>query len=273
MREFGYVEGRNVVYDRRGLEGRYDRSEEIVADVVRLKPDVILIFSQGIVERSLKVAAGVPIVMHASAAVVEMGLVRSLARPGGTITGLLVDVDVGVESKRLELLREIIPKVKRVTFLGSDISWDHPTGKQVRVVAQRMGIDLSRPGISAADFDAAYPRIERDRPEAVFVPTGPLSFVHREKIGQFVVANRIPCVCAHPEIAELGCLMSYGVNTIDLMRRTADYVAKILDGAKPADLPIEQPSKFDLVINMKSAKALGLKIPQSMLLRADRVIE
>jgi putative ABC transport system substrate-binding protein len=273
LRDLGYVDGRNLVLDVRTLEGRPERIEEVVADVVRLKPDVIFASSQNIVERSLKLTADVPIVMLAAGAVVETGLVQSLARPGGTITGLLVDVDVGVEAKRLEMLREIMPKVRRVAYLGPQIAWGSAWLNHVSAAAQRLGLDFFNAGYKGGDFDGAAALLARDRPEAVFVPTGPSSYAHREQIGRFVVANRIACVSAHSEIAEHGCLMSYGVNTNDLLRRAAGYVAKILEGAKPGDLPIEQPTTFELVINAKTAKALGLTIPQSILLRADRVIE
>lgn len=275
LRDLGYVDGRNLIMDIRTLEGKRELMEEVAADIVRLKADVIVVPSQVLAGRALKVTAGVPIVMHAAGALVESGLVQSLARPGGTITGLLVDVDIGVEAKRLELLREVIPKVRRVTFLGTEGAWDGPWGKHVLAAAKRLGLELSHAGKEGtrADYDTAFARLARERPDAIFVPTGPTSYAHRQQIGHFVVANRIPCTSAHSEIVENGCLMSYGVSTDDLMRRTADYVAKILKGAKPGDLPIEQPTTFELVINMKTAKALGIKIPQSILLRADRVIE
>lgn len=275
LRDLGYVEGRNLILDMRTLEGRFERSEEVVSDIVHRKPDVIVSMSTAVVERSLKVTAGVPIVTHAGGGIVESGLVRSLARPGGTITGLLVDVDVGVEAKRLELLLEVMPKARRVTYLGPQFMWDGPFGKHVLAAAQGLGLDLSHTGQGSADadYDAAFALIKREQPDVVFVPFGAVSYAHRQQIGRFVVANRIPCICGQSVIVEYGCLMSYGMSTDDLMRRTADYVVKILEGTKPGDLPIEQPTRFELVINMKTANALGIKIPQSILLRADRVIE
>jgi putative ABC transport system substrate-binding protein len=273
LRDLGFVEGRNLVLDIRTLEGKPERIEEVVADVVRLKPSVIFAPAQGIVERSLKLTAGVPIAMLAAGAIVERKLVQSLARPGGMITGLVVDVDTGVEAKRLQLLGEIVPGLRRVAYLGPHEWWGHPAATQVQSAAQRIGLTLFNAGYKGGDFQTASLLIEQDRPDAVFVPTGPSSYALRERIGRFVVANRLPCAAAHSEIAEHGCLISYGVDTNDLMRRGAGYVAKILNGAKPGDLPIEQPSKFSFVINMKSARAIGVKIPQPLLLRADRVIE
>ena len=277
LRELGYVEGRNLILDVRTLEGRLDRSEELVGDIARLKPNVIFNASAFSAARSLKEAAGIPIVTHAGSAkqIIDLGLIKSLARPGGNVTGLLADVDASAEAKRLELLREITPKARRVIYLGAQVSWDSDPGKQVQAAAQRLGFSLSHVGTGsyAADYAAAFAQIERDRPDALFVPTGGPSYAHRREIGQFVVANRIPCISAQSVITEHGCLISYGMSTDRLMRRTAEYVVKILEGAKPADLPFEQPTTFELVINMKTARMLDIKVPRTIVLRADRVIE
>ena len=273
LRELGYVEGRNLVLDLRSLEGRYERAPELLADVVRLKPDVIFSATQVILERWPGATGNVPVVTLASWSIVETGLAKSLARPGGTITGQLYDIESGIEAKRLELLRELVPQAKRVAFLAHSVTWDDPAGKQVRAAAQRLGVTLVNAAYRGTDIQAAFAAIEREAPDAVFVAAGPMNYGNRQKISDFVSARRLPCTAGIREIAEYGCLMSYGVDVADMMRRAAGSVAKILAGAKPGDLPIEQPTKFDFVINAKAARAIGITIPQSMLLRANRVIE
>jgi putative ABC transport system substrate-binding protein len=273
--ELGYVEGQNLELDVRTLEGRFERSAEVIADVVRLKPDVIILPALHIATRSRDASAGVPIVLLTGGGVLESGLVRSLARPGGTVTGIITDVDGGVEAKRLEMLREVMPNVRRIAYLGSQRAWESPWGQAVLTAGRRLGLSISPTvnGDTSLDYEEAFAAIDRERPDAVFVPTGGVSYGLREKIGRFVSEKRLPCTAAYAETVEYGCLMAYGINEKDVLRRAADYVAKILQGAKPGDLPMEQPKTFELVINIKAAKALGLAIPQTILLRADRVIE
>ena len=273
LRDLGYVEGRNLILDIRTLGGRYERTPEILGDIVRLRPDVIFSSSQIVVERHLKAAAGIPMVTVASWSLVETGMAQSLARPGGTVTGFIMDVDAGVEAKRIELLRETIPGARRVAYLGHPLAWESALGKRVLEAAGKLGISLFHVSYTGTDLDAAFASIEREASDAVFVPFGSTSFANRQRIGQFVSAKRLPCIAAYREIVEHGCLMSYGVDVNDVHRRAAGYVAKILEGAKPGELPIEQPTRFELVVNMRQAKALGLRIPQSIMLRADRVIE
>ena len=273
LRDLGYVEGRNLVLDFRTLEGRSERIPEVLAEIVRFKPDVIFSSTQVVVERHLQAAAGIPIVTLASWSLVQPGIAQSLARPGGTVTGFIMDVDSAVEAKRLELLREAIPGIKRIAYLGPAGAFDSPAGKSVIGAAQRLGLTLFHAAYIGLDIQAAFAIIDRERPDAVFIPLGASSFGHRQRFGQFVSAKRMPCMAGFKEIVEHGCLMSYGTDNSDVLRRAAGYVAKILEGAKPGELPIQQPTKFELVINLKEAKALGLKIPQSILLRADSVIE
>jgi len=273
LRDLGYVEGRNLVLDFYTLEGRNERIPEVVANIVRSKADVIFTGSQIVVERYLKETASIPVVTAATWSLVQPGVVQSLARPGGTVTGIIFDVDVGVEAKRMELLREVMPHVNRVAYLGTLAIWESPAGKSVIDAARRLGVTLVHAAYVGSDIQAAAAIIESEAPDAVFVPAGATSYGNRQRIGQFVSGKRLPCIAGFKEIIEYGCLMSYGVDTNDLMRRAAGYVAKILEGAKPGELPILQPTKFELIINLKEAKALGLKIPQTVLLRADRVIE
>ena len=271
--ELGYVEGRNLLLDFYTLEGHYERIPEVLADIVRSKADVIFTAIQVVVEQHLQATAGIPVVTLATWSFVGTSAAQSLARPGGSVTGFIMDVDVGVEAKRLELLREAVPRVKRVAYLGVPLYWESPAGKNVRDAAQRLGLILFHASYTGADVQAASAVIERDAPDAVIVPAGAISFGNRQRIGEFVSARRLPCIAGFKEIVEFGCLMSYGVDASEILRNAAGYVAKILEGAKPGDLPIQQPTKFELVINMKTAKALGIKIPQSILIRADRVIE
>ncbi len=273
LRDLGYIDGRNLVLDFHTLEGRYERIPEVLIDIVRFKPDVIFTGTQIVVERYLQATAGIPIVTLASWSLVQRGVVQSFARPGGTVTGFIFDVDSGVEAKRLELLREAIPGIKRVAYLGSSVSWESPAGQRVVDAAQRLGLSLVHAAYTGSDIRAGLAIIEKESPDAVFAPLATESFVNRQRIGQFVSARRLPCIAPFKEVVEYGCLMSYGVDVNDIVRRAAGYVAKILEGAKPGELPIQQPTKFELVINLKEAKALGLKIPHSILLRADSVIE
>ena len=273
LRGLGYVEGRNLVIDFRSLEGRYERAPEILADIVRSKPDVIFTGTQVIVERHLPATAGVPVVTMATWSLVETGVVKSLSRPGGTVTGFILDVDLRLETKRLELIRDAIPSVKRIAFLGVSVIWESPATREILLAAERLGISMVHVPYTGADVQAAAGLIEREAPDAIFVPAGATTFGNRQRIGEFVSARRIPCIAPYKELAEHGCLMSYGVDINELSRAAAGYVAKILAGAKPADMPIQQATKFELVINLKQAKALGLTLPQPLLLRADRIIE
>ena len=273
MGELGYVEGRNLLLDFYTLEGRMERIPGILADIVRSKADVIYNVTQVVVEQHLQATAGIPVVTIPSWSIVGTGAVQSLARPSGSVTGFMMDVDMGVETKRLELLREAVPRVKRIAYLGTPFFWESPAGKSVRDAAQRMGLSFSHATYTGTDVQAASAVIEREAPDAVFVPTGTSSFANRQRIGELVSAKRLPCIAGFKEIVEFGCLMSYGVDVNEITHNAAGYVAKILEGAKPGDLPMQQPTKFEFVVNLKAAKALGLTIPQATLLRADRVIE
>ena len=220
------------------------------------------------------VTTTVPIVMPGGDPV-SAGLVQSLARPGGNITGLTSLVGPEIEAKRLQLVKEMLPGVSRVAYLGSreDKNWESPSGKSVRAAAQTLGVTLVLAEFSLHQYTDAFTRIRRARAEALFVARGATAYAYRDLIVDFATRTRLPSSFDFPEWVELGGLMSYGANPADNVRRAATYVDKILKGAKPADLPVEQPTKFELVINLKTAKALGLTIPQWMLLQADEVIQ
>jgi putative ABC transport system substrate-binding protein len=275
LRALGYVEGQNLNLERRSAEGRHERFGDIVAELVRLKVDVIVTVGDPLTGAAKAVTTTVPIVMATSIDPVGEGLVQSLARPGGNITGLTVSVGPEIEAKRLELLRAMLPGVSRVAYLASkeDNEWERPVGKSVRTAAQALGVTLVLAEFTPHQYADAFARIGRARSEALFVSrTGP-AYADRALIVDFTTRTRLPNIFAYRESVELGGLMSYGANVADVYRRAAGYVDKILKGAKPADLPVEQPTKFELVINLKTAKALGLTIPQSLLLRADQVID
>jgi putative ABC transport system substrate-binding protein len=249
LRALGYVEGQNLILERRSAEGRYERFGDIVAELVRLKADVIVTVADPMVRAAKAVTTTVPIVMATSGDPVGEGFVQSLARPGGNITGFTIRAGPEIGAKRLELLRDALPGVSRIAYFASkeDKEWEGPFGKSVRAAAQA---------------------------DALFVGTagGPV-YADRGLIVDFATRTRLPSTFPFREAVELGGLMSYGVSLTDVFRRAAGQVDKILKGAKPADLPIEQPTKFELVINLKTAKALGLTIPQSLLIRADEVVQ
>jgi putative tryptophan/tyrosine transport system substrate-binding protein len=275
LRALGYVEGGNLVLERRSAEGRFERFGGIVAELVRLKGDVIVTPGDPLSKVAKGITTIVPIVMASSANPVGEGLVESLARPGGNITGLTTSVGPEIEAKRLELMRAIVPGVSRIAYLGSreDKEWEGPRGQSVRTAAQAMGLTLVPAEFMPHQYTEAFSFISRTRSEAVIVSQSATAYADRALIVDLVSRARLPSIFYYRESVELGGLMSYGVNLADVWRRAASYVDKILKGAKPADLPIEQPTTFELVINLKTAKTLALTIPQPVMVRADRVIE
>ena len=276
LRALGYVEGQNLILERRSAEGRFERFGDIVAELVRLKVDVIAIGGGDPVALAAKgVTTTVPIVMATSNDPVGAGFVQSLARPGGNITGLTVQVGPEIAAKGLELLKAMLPGVSRVAYLANKEykDWESPNGKSVRTAAQALGVTLTLAEFSPHQYTDAFTLISRARAEALFVPRSAAAYADLALIVDFATRTRLPSSFVWREAVELGGLMSYGVNMADNFRRAADYVDKILKGAKTGDLPVEQPTKFELVINMKTAKALGVTIPQALLLRADEVIQ
>jgi ABC-type uncharacterized transport system substrate-binding protein len=273
MRERSYVEGQNFVLERRSLEGRLERAAGVVAELVSLKVDVIMTTIDPMTQEAKRVTTAVPIVMVGSSAPVEAGLVASLARPGGNVTGLTLDTGLEVEGKRLQLLRDALPGVSRVACIGDKLYWESGWGKSARAAARALGLTLLLAEYELNDYKGAFGFIDRERPDAIIAAYIPHNLVYRHLIVEFAAKKRLPGMYGVREFVDAGGLMSYGIDTREVYRRAATYVDKILKGAKPADLPVEQPTKFELVINMKTAKALGLTIPQSVLVRADEVIE
>jgi putative ABC transport system substrate-binding protein len=277
LSELGYTEGQNLLVDVRSAEGRLERIPEIVAEFARLRVDVIVVSTSRVAHRVKQATSTVPIVITSGSTLAELGLVQSLARPGGNVTGLTVDTGPGIEAKRLELLREVVSGISRVAFVGSKADWESPMGQAVRRGGGALGLRLvlAEHPVSATrpDYEAALAVVTRERPDALFAAAGGPGFAYRQVLVEFAAKNRLPAVAPYRAFPRAGGLMSYGASLADLYRRAAGYVAKILKGANPADLPIEQPAKFELVINLKTAKSIGLKIPTAVLARADEVLE
>jgi putative ABC transport system substrate-binding protein len=273
LRELGWIENRTVAIEYRWAEGREERFAEIAAEFIRLKVDVILTYATPSSIAAKKATAVIPIVFAAAGDPVGTGLVASLARPGGNITGLSIQ-QTDLASKRLELLREIVPRLRTVAILA-DVGSPNSMLEmgEVRAAARTIGLaevtsELRRSEDMAPAFDAL-----KGRADALYVCSSPLVTTNRIRINNLALGVRLPTMYGFRAFTEAGGLMSYGPNLPDLFRRAADYVDKILRGAKPDDLPVEQPTKFDLVLNLTTAKLLGLTIPESFLLRADEVIE
>jgi putative ABC transport system substrate-binding protein len=272
LRQLGYAEGQNIAIEWRLAEGRFDRLPELATELVRLKVDVILAPGPPYVSAAKNATTTIPIVFALVPDPVATGLVASMARPGGNMTGLATN-EVEMQGKRLELLKEIVPGLGRVAVLTNPGSDDRH--RAVEHAAALLGIQREVVTVARAEeIGEAFTLMKAKRVGAVMeLPRSPLFFAHRQRIADLAVQNRLPAACYSKEYVEAGCLLYYGASLQDVLRRSAQYVDKILKGAKPGELPVEQPTKFELVINVKTAKALGLTVPQSVLLRADEVIQ
>ena len=262
LSELGYTDGQNLIVDVRSAEGRIERIPEIVAEFVRLRVDVIVVSTSLVAHRVKQATSTVRIVITSGSTLAELGLVQSLARPGRNVTGLTLDTGSEFEAKRLELLREVASGISRVAFVGSKADWEGPMGQAVqhggRVLALRLVLAEHPVSATRRDYEAALAVVTRERADALFAASGGPGFAYRQVLVEFAAKNRLPAVAPYREFPVAGGLMSYGPSLADLYRRAAGYVAKILKGAKPGDLPIEQPTKFELVINLKTAKSIGL---------------
>jgi len=274
LRTLGYQEGENLVLDRRSLGGKYESYPGVIAELVRLRTNVIVTAGGAtLLARGKAVWGDVPVVMYGASDPVPFGLARSLAHPGGNLTGVLAVPGPEVSAKRLELLKEVMPRLSRVAYLSTQALWKHTFSKPIREAAQALGIELLHAEHKTTDLKATFMAIEKIHPEALFVSAAPESYGQRHEIVEFAKKARLPGSYPAAAMADLGGLMSYSTNLTELARRAAHYVDEILKGAKPGDLPIEAPTKFELVVNLRTARELGLTIPRSILLRADRVIE
>ena len=274
LREHGYVEGQNIVVERRYGEARPERMAEVAAELVRLKVDVIVTSTDVAIAAVKQQTRTIPIVMAGSTDPVGTGFVASLARPGGNVTGLS-SLSPELGAKRLELLKEALPGLSRVAIVWNpDVRGGVLEYKETESAARSLRLQLQSVEVNRADdFDRAFAALRTARAEALTVAASSVAFRNRSQIASLAQKNRLPSIFGLREFADAGGLMAYGPNYADGWRRAATYVDKILKRAKPADLPVEQPTKFELVINLKTAKALGLTIPKTMLLQADQVIE
>jgi putative ABC transport system substrate-binding protein len=274
LRELSYVEGKNIVIEWRSADGKLDRLPALAAELVRLKVAVIVTSGGALTRRAKEATSTIPIVMTNDPDPVGDGFVASLARPGGNITGLSTFAPE-VSGKRLEILREVVPKLSRVAVLGSSGATGYAqTLKEIEPAAKAFKMQLQFLDVKhAKDIETAFQAASEGRAQGVLTLNSAILGSQRAQIAELAVKKRLPVMYHQSDFVEVGGLMFYGVNVPDLSRRAASYVDKILKGSKPADLPIEQPTKFELVINLKTAKALGLTIPPSLLARADQVIE
>ena len=275
LRDLGYVEGQNVAFEWRFAEGEADRLPHLAAELVRLKVDVIVTGGAGATRPAREATATIPIVMAQDSDPVESGFVASLARPGGNVTGLST-LHPAMSAKRLEILKELVPRLSRVAFFGTSTWSGNARGlRETEVAAAALGVKLQYVDVSRPrDFEIAFQSAAKGQAEgAILQVWGPLIGPRRRGVAELALKSRLPTIYRERELVEAGGLMAYGPNIPDLFRRAATYVDRILKGVKPNDLPVEQPTKFELIINLRAAKALGLTIPQSVLLRADQVIE
>jgi len=274
LRELGYEEGRNIAIEYRWADGRYERFAALVAELIAAKVDVIVTAGTPAALAVKKATSTVPLVMVAVGDPVGTGLVPSLARPDGNLTGLS-SVAPDLEGKRLELLREIVPSVSRIAVFINSVNPFHATSmRQAQSAGKTLGVKVQQYDIrKSEDLDGAFAAIRKERPDALLIIADRVFLHNRERIVDFTEEQRLPNVSAYKEVVEAGGLMSYGPSYEDMHKRAAIYVNKILKGAKPGNLPIEQPTKFTLVVNLKAAKALGISMPPAVLSRADDVIE
>jgi putative ABC transport system substrate-binding protein len=273
LRELGYVEGKNIIIEYRYAEGKLDRLPALAVELVRLKVDVIVTAGPTSTRPAREATVTIPIVMTQDSDPVGSGFVSSLARPGGNVTGLAT-LAPEISGKQLELLKEVVPRLSRVAVFGSTTPGNAQVLKEMELAARAFGVKLQYLDVlGPKDIETAFQAAGKGRAEAVNVLTSAVLISRRTQVIDLAAKRRLPAMYPRRDYVEDGGLMTYGVSFTDLDRRAATYVDKILKGAKPADLPVEQPTKFELVINLKTAKQIGLTIPPNVLARADRVIK
>jgi putative ABC transport system substrate-binding protein len=277
LRRLGYVEGQNIVVERYSGAGRTEHYSELASEVVGQKPDLILTIRSRMVQHFKAATATIPVI-GLMADPVPMGIVDSLARPGGNITGICTDSGPEVIGKRLELLREAVPRMSKAGFLASRRVWEGPFGiAALQPAAERMGISIIGPPLEGALREAEYRRVfdvlRQSRPDAVIVGDQAENLTNARLIAELAAMSRLPTIYTYREQVDAGGLMAYAPDLLDIYRRAAGYVDQILKGAKPGEVPIYLADRFELVVNVKAAKAIGLTIPPSLLMRADEVIE
>ena len=274
LRELGYVEGQNVFFEARWGDGQVGRLRSLAVELIDAKVDILVTASSEAALAAKQATRSIPIVTATGSDPVKLGLIASLARPGANVTGVF-SLSNELTGKRLEFLKQLIPRVARITFLReSDNRASALILRDSENAARPLGLVVQSVGVRGPkELDAAFVPMKRARADAVIVLETTVFFPDRQRIADLALMHRLPMLAQAKEYAEAGALISYGTDYLDLFRRAAMYVDRILKGAKPADLPVEQPTKFELILNLKTAKALGLTIPQSLLQRADQVIE
>jgi ABC-type uncharacterized transport system substrate-binding protein len=275
LRDLGYVEGQTVAVEYRYAHGDVERYPVLAAELVRLQADIMVVGSGVAALAAKKVTQTIPIVVVGAADPVGSGLVASLARPGGNVTGLSVLIGGGLAEKWVDLLKEAAPRISQVGYLrDANNPLTRPFAKEMQAAAQALGLQFQHLEVSDLNkVDSIFAALSKKPGSSLIVMGEPLFFAHRNRIPELATRHRLPAIYTFQAFVDAGGLISYGPSLPDLWRRAVTYVDRILKGAKPADLPVEQPTKFELVINLKTAKTLGLTIPQSLLLRADQVIE
>jgi len=274
LRELGYVEGQNLTIEYRYAEGKIDRLPDLAAELVHLRVEIIVVQGYPAAHAAKQATATIPIVIVSAGDPVGTGLVASLARPGGNITGVSFQ-ETELSGKRLELLKEAVPRLSRVAVLWNTADLGMSLrSREIQAAARALGLTLQPLGVrEPSDFDGAFSAMARERPDALFVVADPLTTLNRRRILDFAAKGRLPAMYEFSSYVNDGGLMAYGPSFSEMSRRAAVYVDKVLKGARPADLPVEQPTRFELAVNLKTAKALGLTIPPSIMVRADQVIQ
>jgi putative ABC transport system substrate-binding protein len=273
MHELGYVEGQNLLIERRFAHGKFDRLPGLAKELADSQVDVIVAVSPTAIQPAMEATKTIPIVMGFGKDPVRDGFVASMARPGGNITGVVVAPEDVLAGKRLELIKETVPRAERIAVLATTESSSKLQVGEADKVASALGVKLIVVELQNSGYDPAFVTMTKERAKALFVLASPILNVERDKIIQLAVKHRLPAIYEWPETVDAGGMMAYGSSISGLSQRVATYVARILKGAKPADLPIEQPTKFEFVINLKTAKQIGATIPPNVLARADRVIK
>ncbi len=273
MRDLGWVDGRNLVIEHRSAEGHPERLPALLRELVELPVDVIVTTGTAMARAARQATDTIPIVA-VGPDLVSLGLASSLARPGGNVTGLTFQSGAALSTKRLELIKRAVPAARRIALMiARPLPGQPPWSQEVGEAARALGLELSFVAIdNSGDLDSAFAELARMRPDGILGAASPVIIGHRERITAFAAKQRLPSIFALRQFAEAGALMSYGPNLVDAERRAATYVDKILKGAKPAEMPIDQPTRFEFVINQKTASALGIKLPKALLLQADEVI-
>jgi putative ABC transport system substrate-binding protein len=275
LRRLGYVEGENLIIERYSAEGHHERYADLIREIIIRKPDLIVTGTNPVVKAVTAATSTIPVVAFMLDPL-KAGLVSGLARPGGNLTGITLDAGIEIWEKRLQMLKEAVPLTAKAAFLGMRGGWEGSSAQVVRDAADRLGIALvfilPEKG-TPAEIERVFAAMEQQRPDAVLVSGEGDLYANRQLIAELAEKNRLPVMCPYRDYVEAGGLMAYAVDLAELLRRMADNVHQILKGAKPGDIPIYQATKFELLINLKTAKALGLNLPPALLARAAEIIE